>query len=133
MDKKTIKNNLIIIILGIICLSFAACGKKDSDLIEIQEPLYDTAEEISSDSDEEKENDKQKIVTKEVEEYIYVHVCGAVNSPGVYKLKIPVRVYEAIESAGGITDEGCDEVINQAREIVDGEQIYIPTFEEKEN
>ena len=64
---------------------------------------------------------------------IYVHVCGAVEVPGVYSIKKPARVYEALELAGGITDDGLEEVINQAREVVDGEQIYIPTVEEKEN
>ena len=35
----------------------------------------------------------------------YVHVCGAVKSPGVYELTSDSRLYEAIQMAGGFTDE----------------------------
>ena len=131
MDKKKIKKNIMIFILSVICLMFTSCNKNDDILMEIEELSKDDQKEIPDEKDEINETGKPDM--KEIEEYVYVHVCGAVNSPGVYKLKTPVRVYEAIDSAGGITDEGCEEVINQAREIVDGEQIYIPTFEEKEN
>ena len=39
-------------------------------------------------------------------------------------------MFEAIEAAGGLTEEAAGERINQARLIADGEELYIPTKEE---
>ena len=57
----------------------------------------------------------------------YVHVCGAVKSPGVYELTSDSRLYEAIQMAGGFTDEAAGEALNQAEKIEDGSRIYVPT------
>lgn len=64
------------------------------------------------------------------QDVIYVFVCGAVRSPGVYALESTARVYEAIVLAGGICEEGSAEYVNQAQKLEDGEKIYIPTKEE---
>ena len=61
---------------------------------------------------------------------MFVYVCGAVESPGVYELRADARVIEAISSAGGITEDAAPDAVNQARVIADGEQIYVPTVEE---
>ena len=56
---------------------------------------------------------------------ITIDVQGAVNRPGVYKLTIGSRVVDAIKAAGGVTKAGDPSDLNQARIIVDGEQIYV--------
>lgn len=60
----------------------------------------------------------------------YVHICGAVNSPGVYCLPAGSRLYEAINLAGGFTPEAGADCCNLADEIQDGMQYRIPTAEE---
>lgn len=62
--------------------------------------------------------------------FIYIHVCGAVNAPGVVKVPEGSRVYEAIEKAGGLSQDADSRYINQARLLSDGEQICVPTREE---
>ena len=57
---------------------------------------------------------------------IVVHVMGAVKSPGVYHLSTEVRIHEAIEKAGGKTDQADIHSLNLAAKIRDGEQIYVP-------
>ena len=57
---------------------------------------------------------------------IVVHVMGAVKSPGVYRLSTDARVHEAIEKAGGKTDQADIHSLNLAAKIRDGEQIYVP-------
>ena len=37
---------------------------------------------------------------------VYVHVCGQVACPGVYLLPAGSRLYEAIEAAGGLSENG---------------------------
>lgn len=62
--------------------------------------------------------------------YIYVHICGEVLKPDVYKVLEDARVYEVIAKAGGLTDAAADAHINQAAAVSDGQQIYIPSIEE---
>lgn len=57
---------------------------------------------------------------------ITVHVAGAVNSPGVYRLPSSARVVDAVTSAGGALRSADLESINLAQTITDTEQIYIP-------
>lgn len=75
-------------------------------------------------------------IVKQVEEseqdsYIYVHVCGEVKHPEVYKLKKGARVHEGIRMAGGFTKDAAVDILNQARELQDGEKIYVPSVEEE--
>jgi competence protein ComEA len=58
---------------------------------------------------------------------ITVHVAGAVNSPGVYRLSSSARVVDAITVAGGALRSADLESINLAQTITDTEQVYIPT------
>ena len=62
-----------------------------------------------------------------------VYVCGEVNDPGVYHLTNKSRVCDAIESAGGMTDDAGRDFWNLASEVYDGQMIYVPTEEEVES
>lgn len=55
-----------------------------------------------------------------------VYVCGCVNNPSVVTLKRGSRVIDAIELAGGVTDEADVNSINLAAFIVDSQKIYVP-------
>ncbi len=57
---------------------------------------------------------------------IYIYVCGQVNNPGVYIADSDARVYQAIDLAGGVTDEADVSAINQAQRLHDGQMIYVP-------
>lgn len=61
---------------------------------------------------------------------ICIHVCGAVQTPGVYELQAGSRVYEAVQAAGGFTAEADQNYVNQAQELADGAKLVIPTVEE---
>lgn len=65
------------------------------------------------------------------EELIYVYVCGQVNTPGIVELRKGARVFEAIIGAGGITENGNPDAINQAKPVEDGQMIYIPMIGEE--
>ncbi len=55
-----------------------------------------------------------------------VHVTGAVANPGVYALPSGAIVVEALEAAGGATDEAALEMVNLAAPLEDGAQVFIP-------
>lgn len=61
---------------------------------------------------------------------VVVHVCGAVQNPGVYSLAEGSRIYEAVAAAGGLLPEADEAYLNQAACVTDGEQIYVPTMQE---
>ena len=67
-----------------------------------------------------------------VKQTILVHVCGAVESPGVYELDSDSRIIDAIKEAGGFATEAATDALNLAAGISDGSKIYVPTTEEME-
>lgn len=58
---------------------------------------------------------------------LYVHIGGAVVTPGVYPISEGSRVHDVVNAAGGFTDEADGDANNLARVVKDGEQILIPT------
>ena len=46
---------------------------------------------------------------------IYVHIAGEVSNPGMYELKHDARVSDAIDAAGGLTENADQLSINLAR------------------
>ena len=56
---------------------------------------------------------------------IIVDVTGEVAKPGVYKLPPDARVLDAIEAAGNAKSSADLSILNLARPLKDGEQIYV--------
>jgi len=56
---------------------------------------------------------------------VVVHIAGKVHRPGVLELPRGARVVDAIEAAGGATDERALEELNLARVLIDGERIAV--------
>lgn len=61
-----------------------------------------------------------------------VHICGAVNHPGVYTMDGGSRIYQAIEEAGGFCPDAAEDYLNQADLLIDGMKVYVPTTAEVE-
>lgn len=66
-------------------------------------------------------NDEQNPSTSQIQ----VHVAGEVNKPGVYKLDVDSRIIDAINAAGGFTNNADQSSLNLAKNAEDGEQILI--------
>lgn len=64
------------------------------------------------------------------ESVVVVYVCGAVNNSGVYELSSGSRIADAVEAAGGFSDEADREYLNLAMTVSDGMKIQIPTVDE---
>ena len=60
-----------------------------------------------------------------IEQFLYVHVVGEVQSPGMYQLPIGARLVDAVFAAGGLTEDADNSSVNLARELTDGEQIIV--------
>lgn len=57
---------------------------------------------------------------------ITVYVSGAVNTPGMYTLKTPARIHDALAQAGGFSDAADRDRVNLAQKLSDGQHVYIP-------
>lgn len=88
----------------------------------------DRAGQSSSESGQMPDETAQSI--PETQPQLVVYVCGGVKCPGVYSVKADARVYEAVEAAGGFTDEADPEWLNLAEILQDGQKIRIYTREE---
>ena len=96
------------------------CVKDTLQYVETGNDIYEVSDEDAT---------KDEIVSYDT---ITVHVCGEVYFPGVYTVYRGSRVYEVVRQAGGFTAEADTEAINQAKEVTDEEQIYIPSIHEGE-
>ena len=59
---------------------------------------------------------------------VMVHMTGQVRTPGVVRVKHGSRVSEAVDQAGGFTEDADRDSVNLARLVVDGEQIKVPSL-----
>lgn len=57
---------------------------------------------------------------------VLVHICGEVQTPGVYELAADSRICDVLLLAGGFTADADTEAVNMAAGIEDGMQIVIP-------
>ena len=156
-DALKTGRKLVITAGVILCvdLCFVACsGEADTlELVEASEssetegpesgsdteasPAEDTASEenaVISDAAQEEDTaqaeDAAADGTDAQENVIFVYVCGAVANPGVYELPEGTRVYEAVEAAGGFSEDAEETYVNQALILSDQDRLYIPTKEE---
>lgn len=62
-----------------------------------------------------------------------LHVAGAVHRPGIVELEAGSRVVDAIEAAGGPTDDAQLDALNLAAIVHDGEYILVPDAHSETN
>ena len=121
MDKKLIR--LLTALLAVIVAGVVFCCSNGSER-ESKVSFTDTASEVY-------DQDTARAAREEVKaDDIWVYVHGCVAFPGVYSLKEGSRVYEAVEMAGGMTEEAVKDYINLAEKLSDGQQIYVPGKDE---
>ena len=82
---------------------------------------------VSKDSSSEKEIKKEEKEESPEQDLITVDVKGAVKSPGIYDLPVGSRVHDAVQKAGGLTEEADSKSLNLAQKISDEALVYVPT------
>ena len=79
---------------------------------------------VSMDSSTEKEVNKEEPLEQDL---ITVDVKGAVKSPGIYDLPVGSRVNDAVQKAGGLTEQADSKSLNLAQRVSDEALVYVPT------
>lgn len=88
---------------------------------------YDYSElEKTSNAEEQEDEEKDK-----EEEKIIIHITGEVEEGGVIELEKGARISDAIEEAGGTTEEADLSNVNLAYSLSDGQKIKIPNINEE--
>ena len=79
-------------------------------------------------------NTDELVTNTEVEEknMIKVHIDGQVKNAGIVELEEGCRLADAIEKAGGFTEEADTSNLNFAYVLQDGEKVYIYSKQEME-
>ena len=115
--RRSMRRKVELVILGIaLIFQLVGCDKDNTSKLSL--------EHIETELETEKD---------QVNSSIFVYVCGAVLDEGVYELPAGSRVYEAIQKAGGFTEDAAVTQINQAEVLEDETQLYVPTMEEITN
>lgn len=76
---------------------------------------------IENETEDEKDNTKIK-----------VYITGEVKNQGVIELEEGARIADAIEKAGGQTEQASLKNVNLAYQLEDGQKIYIPNINDTE-
>ena len=95
--------------------------------------LGETHTDAESGSGDQQEQVRQDLTDADLPEKnntICVFVCGAVCCEGVYELPESARVIDAVEAAGGYSEDADRAYVNQAEYVYDTQRIEIPTAEE---
>ena len=82
---------------------------------------------VSKDSSSEKEMKKEEKEESLEQDQITVDVKGAVRSPGIYDLPVGSRVHDAVQKAGGLTEEADSKSLNLAQKVSDEALVYVPS------
>lgn len=117
LDNLNSKQKKILIIVGIIVgilVIWFIYNKEDKDVANINEEILA----------EKNETEDEKI--EETNEII-IHITGAINEPGIKRLKEGSRIEDAIEMAGGLTEDADISNVNLAYVLDDGIKIKIPS------
>ena len=86
--------------------------------------------EEKTDDEEVKIDDSEEENNIETENKIFVYVTGEVVNPGIAMLNENSRIIDAINSAGGITNNANISKINLAYVLKDGMKVSIPSKED---
>ena len=127
MKKNKISNLILALIIDAL-LFLTGCASEMPEFVDVQSASEDTdrqddamRQDVST-VEEAPEDEKSVPVT--------VHICGAVVNPGVYELPPGSRIVDAVDKAGGLSEDADASYVNLAAVPNDGEQIFIPTIEE---
>lgn len=115
-----------IFFIFLILVLLTGCGNQE----EFKVSEETECEEVSTETNDDEYTSQDEMVIATESEVIYVYICGQVIDEGVYEMPVSSRLYEAIDMAGGLTEDADIYAINQAQLLTDGVKIYIPRLGE---
>ncbi len=132
MNFKFFKKDNIVYIIIIVLFLIIGYQYYENKNYEKSEFLDINTAELSSNKIKSK-NSNEIPIEKEEEENkeIIIHISGAVKNPGILKMDSSKRIVDAVELAGGATNDADLDRVNLAAKLHDEEKVYIPKFGEE--
>lgn len=124
---------IFVCILGVVYVFSGRYGGRQSDgkTDDRFEDMAETGVESDTESDTKIQGEKpelsEEMETESENQQIVVHVCGAVECPGVYMLSVNSRIKDAVDAAGGFKKGADKEYLNLAENVTDGQKIVVYT------
>ena len=122
MEILNKKQKIIVVVLIIMCIVIGYYIISKTEKYD-----YSDIEKISNIIEEDQEVDDNIIENK-----IVIHITGEVEEEGVIELEKGARISDAIEEAGGTTEEADLSNVNLAYSLSDGQKVKIPNINEKD-
>ncbi len=113
--KKSMLFPSILVVSGLCYFYFSSFDSSTP-----QEELIETIQSFE-------EKNHSETAEEAVIQQIFVDIKGAVMYPGVYELQQDQRIKDAVELAGGYTEQADTQRMNHAQKVQDEMVIYIPT------
>ena len=136
MSERTLKKRITALWVSFLsAFLVCACGNNEAVTFETDEERAGAEETISGETDSGGDilDTPSDGPSPEAEETLmYVFVSGAVRFEGVYTLPEGARIADALEKAGGFSEDADTAAVNLAARLTDGMQVYFPTKEETE-
>ena len=126
---EKIKEYKIIVICAVLGLALGAFFllKPTTQTPVTETNLQTEVAAVSKDSSSEKEVKKEEKEESPEQDLITVDVKGAVKSPGIYDLPVGSRVHDAVQKAGGLTEQADSKSLNLAQKVSDEALVYVPS------
>ncbi len=126
------RKGIFLIMILVLLLTGCTRARYDSEVVLSEIPGDEGSAGVS---DTEKgvciEEEVAAAATSETEpETVVVYVCGEVISPGVYELPGNSRINDAVDAAGGFSENAEETYVNLAAPVSDGTKLKIPSKEE---
>ncbi len=125
LDNLTKKQKVIVLVIAIVVaigmIYFIYNKNQITDDVNLENDILvseNVAKEKSSNTTEENE--------------VIIHITGSVKNPGIVRLKEGSRIEDAIEAAGGLTENADISKVNLAYVVDDGTKIKIPSSQEED-
>ena len=115
MESLNLKTKIIIgiaIVIAIVVIGLYFYKESKNDY------TYDDTLAVTTENEEKTEDEENEEIT--------IHIIGEVKYPGIVILKSGQRIVDAIEAAGGETEEADLNKLNLAQLLNDGDKIYVP-------
>ena len=125
LDNLTKKQKVIILVIAIVVaigmIYFIYNKNQITDDVNLENDIL-VSENVA----------KEKSLNTTEENEVIIHITGSVKNPGIVRLKEGSRIEDAIEAAGGLTENADISKVNLAYVVDDGIKIKIPSSQEED-
>ena len=138
--KLVIGVTIVVFIIGVIGFVYFSKGHGDSIELGSWESDGGTNQFINDDNlnntanivENNRDSNNNSHNSSEDESEIYIHIIGEVQNQGLIALEQGQRIIDAIEKAGGVTQQADLSKVNLAFVLSDGQKVRIPSVNDKE-